>query len=653
MSPTARSHVAATLVFVSCLPLMAGKAPLWCVGLALAAAIWRLLVAIGSIGMPAPRRGARFLFGAVTAALVIAVALSFRTLNGLEAGTALLLVMGALKLLEARSRRDDGIVVGVALFLLLAAMLAVQSLPSIPIYLLIVWGACAAIAVIADRGGMLTPRAALRLAARALAMSVPLAAACFLFFPRFTGQFWALHRGNLPATGLSDEMSPGSIGKLAIEYDPAFRVRFEDRPPPPHALYWRGPVLNDFDGLTWRRSPQKYYPESRIEMLGAPLRYRVTLEPTHQRWLFALDTVARAPQHDMYMSFDRQLSTTAGAIMSTVSYDAVSYLRTRTLGPLSILGRRHETTLPAERNPRARKLALELRARSASDAEFARAALAWFRDNGLEYTLEPGVTSLDSVDTTLFDSKRGFCGHFASSYAMLMRAAGVPARVVTGYLGGEWNPVGGYLIVRQSDAHAWTEVWLEGSGWTRIDPTAVVAPDRLQRGIYDLLSDSLPATSTFMHDIAFLLRLEQAWDGANQWWQERVVEFNSRAQLEFLRKLGIDSPDWRHLGWAFGVGLALWILWVSVTLRRAVARAKPDRIGRAWLRATRKLARAVPARSPAEGPMDFARRVGMQRPDLATRVASLASLYARLRFGPAETQADIAALEREVRNLPV
>jgi hypothetical protein len=133
-------------------------------------------------------------------------------------------------------------------------LLAVQSLPSIPIYLLIVWGACAAIAVIADRGGMLTPRAALRLAARALAMSVPLAAACFLFFPRFTGQFWSLHRGNLPATGLSDEMSPGSIGKLAIEYDPAFRVRFEDRPPPPPALYWRGPVLNDFDGLTWRRS---------------------------------------------------------------------------------------------------------------------------------------------------------------------------------------------------------------------------------------------------------------------------------------------------------------------------------------------------------------------------------------------------------------
>ena len=214
--------------------------------------------------------------------------------------------------------------------------------------------------------------------------------------------------------------------------------------------------------------------------------------------------------------------------------------------------------------------------------------LAWFRDNGLEYTLEPGTTTLDSVDTTLFDSKKGFCGHFASSYAMMMRAAGVPARVVTGYLGGEWNPVGGYLIVRQSDAHAWTEIWLDGRGWTRIDPTAVVAPERLQRGIFDLMPDGLPATSAFLHDNAFLSRLDHLWDGTNQWWQEHVVEFDTRSQLDLLSKLGIDSPDWKHLGWAFAGALVLWVAWVSLTLRRGVARAKPDRIGRAWLRATRK-----------------------------------------------------------------
>ena len=653
VSAAARSTSAATLVFVASVLLIAPDAPAWCVVIALVAAAWHVLVALGHIAPVKRFAGMRFLLGAITALLVIAVAMSFRTLNGLAAGTALLLVMGALKLLESRSRRDDGIVIGVALFMLLASALAAQSLVRVPFYLLTVWGACAAIAVVADRGGALTPRAALRLSARALAMAIPLAAACFLFFPRVAGQFWALQRGEQATSGLSDEMSPGGISKLANEYDPAFRARFEGTPPPQSSLYWRGPVLNDFDGFTWRRERSKYYPGARLGMEGDAVRYRITLEPTHRRWLFALDTVAEVSRRDVFIApQDRQLSMTE-TVDAPLSYDAVSYLRTRNEGPLPTLGRRHETTLPLERNPRARALALDLRARTGSDAEFAREALNWFRDNGLEYTLEPGVTTLDSVDTTLFDSKRGFCGHFASAYATMMRAAGVPARIVTGYLGGEWNPIGGYFIVRQSDAHAWTEIWLDGTGWTRVDPTAVVAPERLQRGIFDLLADSLPASSTFMRNSVWLNRLQHVWDGANQWWQERVVEFNLRSQLELLRELGIESPSWQHLGWAFTLGLVAWIAWVSLSLRRGVARVKPDRIGRAWIRVTRKLARVAPARAPAEGPMEYARRVGAHRPDLAARIDSLAALYARLRFGRDASHQDVAALEREVRNLVV
>jgi transglutaminase-like putative cysteine protease len=624
----------------------------WCLAIALAAALWRTLVAGGRIAPPQARPGMRFVFGAITAALVAAVAIKFRTLNGLAAGSALLLVMGALKLLESRSRRDDGIVVGVALFLLLAAALDTQTLSIVPIYLLIIWGACAAIAVISDRSGALAPRAAMRLSARALAMSIPLAAACFLFFPRFGGQFWALQREVQANRGLSDEMSPGSISKLANEYEPAFRARFEGMPPPRGALYWRGPVLNDFDGFTWRRSRLKYYTDARIELLGEPLRYRVTLEPTHQPWLFVLDTVAQRPQREMFMAHDRQLSVMA-PITSTISYDAISHLRTRTQGSISMLGRRHETTFPADRNPRARALALDLRSRVSSDAEFARAVLAWFRDNGLEYTLDPGVTTVDSVDTTLFDSKKGFCGHFASSYAMMMRAAGVPARVVTGYLGGEWNPFGGYFIVHQSDAHAWTEVWLEGRGWTRIDPTAVIAPERLQRGIFDFMSDGLPAASSLLRDNALLMRLKHVWDGTNQWWRRHVVEFDTRSQLDLLRKLGIDSPNWKHLGWAFAFMLILWIAWVSLALRRGVGRARPDRIGRAWLRAARKLAAVAPERAADEGPMDYARRIADRRPDLADRIYALAALYTRLRFGPVASHEEIVALEREVSRLAV
>ena len=239
----------------------------------------------------------------------------------------------------------------------------------------------------------------------------------------------------------------------------------------------------------------------------------------------------------MFLSHDRQL-TAPDPITSVISYDAVSLSRNAFERADVDLGRNYETRLPEDRNPRTLALAHEMRARAGSDAEYVRAVLDWFRSSGLEYTLEPGVTSVDSVDTTLFDSKRGFCGHFASAYATMMRAAGVPARIVTGYLGGEWNPVGGYFIVRQSEAHAWTEVWLEGQGWTRIDPTAVVAPERLERGVFDLMADSLPATSTFMHNIAWLNRLTQVWDGFNQWWQGNVVEFNLRAQLDFLQPPG-------------------------------------------------------------------------------------------------------------------
>jgi len=655
VSASARSSVAAALLFTASLLLALGNAPLWCLGIGIAAVAWRIAVATGKVAPPRRIVGMRFLLGAATAVMAAAVAVSFHTLNGLAAGTALLVVMGALKLLESRTRRDDAIVIGVALFLLLAAALAGQGLWRLPLYLLTVWGAAGAIALVAHGDGLFSTRAALRIAARALAMSVPLALLCFAFFPRVASQFWALQRGEVATTGLSDEMTPGNIDELATEYDPAFRVRFEGTPPPHAALYWRGPVLNSFDGLTWRRAPggRGLYVAAPVTPLGEAVRYRVTLEPTNRYWVFTLDTVDRSPRRDFFLSHDRQL-TASNPITSVTSYDAVSHLSTRSEGTLSALGRRYETRLPLERNPRTRALAFDIRARTGSDAEYARAVLDWFRTQGLEYTLQPGRTSsIDSVDTTLFDSKRGFCGHFASAYATMMRAAGVPARVVTGYLGGEWNPVGGYLIVRQSEAHAWTEIWLEGQGWTRIDPTAVVAPERLERGVFDLMADSLPATSVFLHNNAWLSSLAHLWDGANQWWQDNVVDFNLRAQFDLLHMLGIESPQWQHLGWAFALGLVAWIVWVAFSLRRSLARGKPDRIAKAWLRATRKLERVAAPRAANEGPVDFARRIAIARPDLAASVTTLAADYARLRFGPAANEADVAVFEREVRRLAV
>jgi transglutaminase-like putative cysteine protease len=196
-----------------------------------------------------------------------------------------------------------------------------------------------------------------------------------------------------------------------------------------------------------------------------------------------------------------------------------------------------------------------MRARAGSDEEYISDLLAFFRNNGFEYTLTPPLLDLDSVDDFLFNTKRGFCGHYASAFVMMMRAANVPARLVTGYQGGEWNPVGQYWLVRQSDAHAWAEVWLEGKGWTRVDPTAVVAPERLRRGIFDLIPSSLPATERLMRETAWLVSLRQRWDALNNWWNQRVLRFDFNTQTDILRWLGIDDPDWQKLGMLFGGGL--------------------------------------------------------------------------------------------------
>jgi transglutaminase-like putative cysteine protease len=647
IAPSARAQIAATLVFAASVLLVAMQAPLWTVAVALGCCAWRLAVATGRLAVPRPRKGMRFLFGALTAVLAVAVLMSFRTLNGLAAGTALLVLMGALKLLESRAPRDDAIVIGVSLFTLLAAALADQSLSRVPFYLLLVWAACAAMMLVAHPGAGLPVRAALRLSARALAMATPLTVACFLFFPRFGGQFWALPGSGAASTGLSDEMAPGAIDRLVADYEPAFRARFEGPPPPPQMRYWRGPVLNTFDGYTWRRG--RYYQSPvPLTMLGEAVRYRVTMEPTNRPWLFALDTVDASPRRTIFLSHDRVLISSQ-PVDATLSYDASSHLRTEPAAPLSSPARRLETALPEGRNPRSLELARQLRARAADDAEYTRLVLDWFRDNGLEYTLEPGRTSLDSVDSVLFDTRNGFCGHFASAYATLMRAAGVPARVVTGYLGGEWNPVGSYFIVHQSDAHAWTEVWLDGRGWTRIDPTAVLAPARLTAGVYSLMGESAPLGVTLRRN-AWLATIARYWDSTNTWWRERVLDYDLRSQLSFLRDIGIDAPSWQHLGWGFAGALMLWMSWVASTLRRSVARVKPDRIGRAWLEATRKLA-GVAARAPSEGAMNYAQRVAGLQPALGDQVIALATLYTRLRFGPDPDEAQIAALEHEVRKL--
>jgi transglutaminase-like putative cysteine protease len=538
------------------------------------------------------------------------------------------------------------------MFLLLAACLDRQSLLRAPLYLVQAWICCAALGVITHGSPSLSHRATALLAARSLLLALPLALLLFLFFPRMAGAFWTLPQSEGATTGLSDSMSPGSISSLGESDEPAFRVHFESDPPPPEERYWRGPVLHEFDGYTWRQLPGQSYMRSPLQYIGKEYRYSVTLEASSERWWFALDTVTDTPdRRRVRLTFDQQLIAN-NPVTRIITYNAISYTQTRSDGPAPLIARRVDTRLPPDRNLRSVALAQEMRAQAGSDAEYIANVLDLFRKGGFEYSLTPPLLSLDSVDDFLFDTKLGFCGHYASAFVTMTRAAGIPSRVVTGYQGGEWNPIRQYFLVRQSNAHAWAEVWLDGQGWTRIDPTAVVAPERLRRGLLDLLPDSGSAADRMLREIEWITSLRQQWDAANDWWNERVVRFDFRTQIDLLRWLGFDAPDWRILGYLLAAGLIGWLLVIAWHVGRSSRGAPSDRLARAYQKLCHKLARAGAPREPHEGPLAYSKAVAARRPDLAASAAALLASYAGLRFGneldESARPGALAAFERAV-----
>jgi protein-glutamine gamma-glutamyltransferase len=323
-----------------------------------------------------------------------------------------------------------------------------------------------------------------------LAFAAPVALVMFLLFPRVPGPFWALpSRSAAGLTGLSDEMSPGMISQLIQSDEIAFRVSFEGPEPPQSALYWRGPVLERFDGSTWRDLERLPQLSPRMQLRGPSFRYRITLEPHGRAWLLALDFPARWSDRDAMLTNEFQL-VSRRPIDSAHALEIESWPEASPEPELSPLLRMRNLQQPEGRNPRSTELAIALRAAAGSDAAFVDAVLRHFREQPFVYTLQPPLLgSVHPVDEFMFRTRRGFCEHYASAFTLMARAAGVPARVVTGYQGGEVNPISNRLVVRQSDAHAWSEVWLEGRGWTRVDPTGAVAPNRIELS----LGDALPA----------------------------------------------------------------------------------------------------------------------------------------------------------------
>lgn len=586
---------------------------------------------------------------AIALLVMLGVLATYRTLNGLQAGTAFLVIMGAMKLLETRNTRDLTVVIFVAYFLLFAGFLYNQSLLRLPWMLGTAW----LLTVTLMRTHQTTPMTigeATSLTGRMLLQALPLAVALFLLFPRLPGQFWAVPARGGATSGLSDTLSPGDVSELSLSDATAFRVKFDGQPPPPSQRYWRGPVLHDFDGRTWRRS-QGFYPQQPITATGPAYSYRVTLEPHNRRWVFGLDAVTDWPDERARLTFDRQLL--AGApIAAPTSFTLSSNTGYEFVGALPA-GIRNLDTHTGDGNPRSKQMALELMARSGSPAAFVQEILNKFRDEEYFYTLEPPRLEADSVDDFLFNTRRGFCEHFASAFTFLARAAGIPARVVAGYQGGEFNPMGGYLIVRQSDAHAWSEVWLEGRGWVRVDPTAAVAPERIERGMQAALPENEPVPGRLLNQFDTLVTLRLAWDAINTAWNDSVVEFGAGHQRALLDRLGIENADWEALGLGLVVTLAAFFTFLSVWLGWRFRPRRTDPIARSYDRLCQRLARVGLARQPHEGPRDYLRRVAGRRPELAVPLAHISRLYLSLRYEPTSGETELRQLKILLQRLKV
>ena len=612
--------------------------PVWLAPAFIAIASWRGFIAF--YNRPSPPRWVVLVLAVLATAGVLA---TYKTLFGRDAGVALLTVMTACKLLETRGLRDGVVLVFLGYLLVMSNLLFSQEIPMVAYLLVVVTLMLVSQMLIHRQHAGLTALAPLRLASKMVLLAIPVMLVLFVLFPRIPGPLWGLPKDAYQGrTGLSGEMEPGTISQLIQSDDVAFRVRFTGAMPPPAQRYWRGPVLWNFDGRRWtaRDELPSQTPIPFIQE-GSALDYAVIMEPNNRRWLLALDLPASLPPHArMTPSFQLLREQPVNEVYR---YEVRSYPQYRT-GELTTSERFLGLRLPSRSNPRARELAEEWRTRNPRPEALVDAALSLFREQSFYYTLNPPLLGFHSIDEFLFRTRQGFCEHYASAFVFLMRAAGVPARVMTGYLGGERNQMGEYLIVRQSDAHAWAEVWLEERGWVRIDPTAAIAPNRVQQGLYGALpdADGIPFLARRGGDYQWLRQLALGWDALNIRWNEWVLAYGPDRQKEFLSKFGFI--DWAEMTVAM-IG-ALGGLALIFLILRWRSHLPPDPVARAWRRFCARLARQGLRRGAHEGPLDFIERAVAQKPERAGPIREIGELYARLRYGPAAPSAEVRRLQR-------
>ncbi|MEZ7518700.1 transglutaminaseTgpA domain-containing protein [Psychrobacter sp. NPDC078370] len=521
--------------------------------------------------------------------------LTYNTAFGLDMGVAFLVLCLVSKLWELYKRRDAYVVLNLSLFVLAALFLMDQGL--LTTLEVIVGAIIVLLAFIAlnddsnaSGDGRLRTLGVLGVGA------LPLLVVLFLFFPRLPPLWSVQLSGQQATTGVSDSMSPGDFANLGQSTELAFRVEFDGERPPQQQLYWRGLVFSDFDGVTWRPAPQKDQWSSRLqapawiqnafatvpdESRAAPVNYKVILEPTQQNWLFGLD-YPFSEQPDINTTSEFTLSKDQ-PVTQQLRYDVLQFAQMRIDPVLTEASRRENLALPNEGNPQARALAKQLFEQSGSDpVRYIAAIEQWINRTDFRYTLSPPRLNTNRIDEFLFETKAGFCEHYSSSFTFMLRAAGIPARVVAGYQGGEPSRNGNVWEVRQMDAHAWTEVWLEGQGWVRVDPTAFVAPERVERGMNTMTEQQGAAmfgngasAQISYQQYQMLQTLRRLSDQASYYWQKDVVGYDQDKQADSLLKWFNISSIMQQVVWLATSAVSVMAILVFVIWYRRRKRWHP------------------------------------------------------------------------------
>ncbi|MFW6333927.1 MAG: transglutaminase TgpA family protein [Desulfosalsimonas sp.] len=613
----------------------AARLPLWIT--AWCAVMWGYLLFSLRFGWPGPNRAMRLLLSAAGVAGLMA---TYRFRLGPEAYVGLLAVMAALKPFESSTHRDRMITVFIAYFIIISKLLESETF-AVTLYMFpSVLLTTAALVQINHPCGKLagsTKRAGL-----IMAQAAPLMIVLFLLFPRMEGGLIGFRQTGQAVTGFSDALAPGSVTSIAQNDDPVFRAEFKGPLPERKNQYWRGLVFTDFDGKTWRRNKRPPELATPAEGSGA-VSYTISLEPHNSRWLFAMDLPAASPSKNEVLAAD--FTIRAGRPVNRKKrYNLVSYTDYRAAA--GGWGVEDALRLPENTNPRTRQFGKQLAENSDNPEQTVEKALEYLKDKDFVYTLKPPEMKENPSDLFLFEYREGFCEHFASSFAVVMRAAQIPARVVGGYMGGEVNPFANYLIVRQSDAHAWVEVWLPQKGWTRVDPTLAAAPDRLNTGIESVLGGDPEARGFagrhFQYLKSFTDKAKLGWDALSLRWEAWFYAYSRSHQEAILEKLGIRWHSWKGpaaaLGLGFGIAGTIIALYIVFQSKTPAFRGK-DPVKRHYEKFCRKLEKSGISRPPGMGPGDFAKTAAESLPHKKEKIYEITDLYIRLRYcGPGQAE---------------